>query len=153
MPRLCVRNGAINDTAKLEPLCAGDESAPFGMNETLGRGMRLVIRVVLLQTCSGLVAALACAMQGGMRAGLSALAGGGIVAIGTILFGWRTFAPGVAGAEVLNRALMAGEALKWFWLVVSAWAALSVLKLPPAPLLVGLILAQFGYWLGLIRFK
>ena len=81
---------------------------------------------------------------------MSALAGGAIVAIGTAVFGWRMFAPGIASAPTLNRAMMAGEMLKWFWLVLAVWASLTKLKLLPMPLLVGLIVAQFGYWFGLV---
>jgi len=46
--------------------------------------------------------------------------------------------------------MMAGEMLKWFWLVLAVWASLTKLKLLPMPLLVGLIVAQFGYWFGLV---
>ena len=76
--------------------------------------------------------------------------GGLIVAVGTAAFGWRLFAPGVASAQVVKRALMAGEALKWLWLVLAVWLALTKLRLAPLPLLAGLMAAQFGYWFGLV---
>lgn len=66
------------------------------------------------------------------------------------MFGWRMFAPGIAPASVLQRAMFAGEALKWLWYLLAIWAALTRFKLEPLPLLVGLIVAQFAYWLGLI---
>jgi F0F1-type ATP synthase assembly protein I len=120
------------------------------MTDTVNRAKRLVARVVLLQAAGAVVVALIFWMASGSRAAMSALAGGAIVAIGSAVFGWRMFAPGIAGAAVLKRAMMAGEMLKWCWLVLAVWGALAKLQLPPMPLLVGLIVAQFGYWFGLV---
>jgi ATP synthase protein I len=123
------------------------------MNDALGVGKRLVIRVVFLQAgCAALVAVLFGALRGA-AAGWSGLAGGLIVAIGSGVFGWRFFAPGIAPAAVLRRALFAAESLKWVWYVLSVWAALAHFKLPPLPLMTGLVVAQFGYWLGLVGMK
>ena len=123
------------------------------MNEVLDVGKRLVLRVVLLQTgCAALVALSFGALQGSAAA-WSGLAGGLIVAIGSAVFGWRMFAPGVAPGPVLRRALFAAESLKWFWYVFAVWAALARLKLPPLPLLTGLVFGQFGYWIGLVGMK
>jgi F0F1-type ATP synthase assembly protein I len=116
-------------------------------------GRRLVVRVVLWQTgCAAIVAAL-CWAEFGAAGALAGLAGGLIAAIGSALFGWRMFAPGIAAAGILQRALFAAEALKWFWYVLAIWAALAGLKLMPLPLLIGLIAGQFGYWFGMVRFK
>ena len=119
------------------------------MKRDAPNGRRLVARVVLWQTgCAVLVAALCWAAFGAAGA-LAGLAGGLIAAIGSALFGWRMFAPGVAAASVLRRALFAAEALKWFWYGL----AITGLKLMPLPLLIGLIAAQFGYWFGMFRMK
>jgi F0F1-type ATP synthase assembly protein I len=123
------------------------------MNTVSSAGMRLVLRVVLLQTgCAAAVALLFWATQGA-TAGWSGLTGGLIVAAGSGLFGWRMFAPGIAPATVLQRALFAAESLKWCWYVFAVWAALTRLKALPMPLLTGLIVGQFGYWFGLIGKK
>jgi F0F1-type ATP synthase assembly protein I len=123
------------------------------MSEALDAGKRLVIRVVLLQVgCAAAVALLFWPLQG-VWAAWSGLAGGLIVAIGSGLFGWRMFAPGIAPATVLRRAMFAAESLKWFWTALAVWAAFARLKLSPLPLLTGLAVAQFGYWLGLIGMK
>jgi F0F1-type ATP synthase assembly protein I len=120
---------------------------------TIGHGKRLVLRVVLLQTvCAGAAALLFGCLQGAPAA-VSALCGGLIVAVGSAVFGWRLFAPGVAPATVLRRALFAAESLKLFWYVLALWAALARLNMLPLPLLTGLIGAQFGYWIGLIGMK
>jgi ATP synthase protein I len=117
------------------------------------RSTRLVIRVVLLQTgCAVLVACLFF-VGVGPRAGLAALAGGMIVAIGSALFGWRMFKPGVAGAGTLGAAMYAGVALKWAWYALALYIALRELQLDALPLLTGLVFAQVGYWVGLLRLK
>jgi F0F1-type ATP synthase assembly protein I len=124
--------------------------APFAMNDVVGNGRRLVMRVVILQTvCAGVVG-LAFGVSEGGAAAWSGLTGGLIVAAGSALFGWRMFAPGIAPASVLQRALFAAESLKWCWYVFGVWAAFARLKLLPLPLLTGLVLGQFGYWIGLL---
>ncbi|GAC1303888.1 MAG: hypothetical protein NVSMB10_06320 [Steroidobacteraceae bacterium] len=119
----------------------------------VGTEKRLVLRVVLLQTvCAALAAALFGLLRGpdAARAGFT---GGLIVAVGSAIFGWRMFAPGVAPAATLQRAMFAAAALKWCWYVMAVWVALTRLSFPPMPLLTGLVVAQFGYWIGLIGMK
>jgi F0F1-type ATP synthase assembly protein I len=123
------------------------------MNNAPGAGMRLVMRVVLFQAGAAAAAAVVFWAVQGAAAAWSGLAGGLIVAIGSGVFGWRLFAPGIAPPAVLRRALFAAESLKWFWYVLSVWAALARLKLPPLPLMTGLVFAQFGYWFGLVGMK
>jgi F0F1-type ATP synthase assembly protein I len=123
------------------------------MNDMGRQGKRLVVRVVLLQTaCAALGSALFWMLQGAAAA-RAGLAGGLIVAIGSAVFGWRMFAPGIAPAATLQRALFAAEVLKWIWFVLAFWAAVARLKLQPFPLMAGLVFAQFGYWVGLIGMK
>ena len=126
---------------------------PFAMNNVPVRGYRLVVRVVLLQAGCAALAASVFLMFKGASAGLAALVGGLIVAAGSAVFGWLSFRPGVAGAAVLSTAMYAGMALKWLWLVLALYVALARLKLGAAPLLIGVVAAQLGYWAGLIRRK
>jgi F0F1-type ATP synthase assembly protein I len=121
------------------------------MSDVPVRGKRLVIRVVLLQTGCALVVASVFFVFGGEPAGVAALVGGLIVACGSLIFGWRMFKPGIAGGAKLSSAMYAGVALKWLWLVLALYVALGLLKLQAAPLLIGLVAAQLGYWVGLIR--
>jgi F0F1-type ATP synthase assembly protein I len=124
--------------------------APIAMNNIAGHGQRLVMRVVLLQAgCALIIGSLFWSLKGA-AAGWSGLAGGMIAAVGSALLGWRMFAPGIAPATVLRRALFAGEFLKWFWYVLALWAAFARFQLMPLPLLSGLVIAQFGYWVGLV---
>lgn len=111
------------------------------------------MRVALLQAGSaGALASIFLAI-GGVAAAGAALAGGLIAAVGSGLLGWRMFLPGIAPAPVLRRALFAGEALKWTWTIFALWFALARWRLAPLPLLVGLIVAQFAYWVGLVGMK
>ena len=109
-----------------------------------------MLRVVLLQAGCALIVGLGFGIARDAAMGWSGFAGGAIVAVGSGLFGWRLFAPGIAPATVLRRALFAGESLKWCWYVLAVWAAFARFKLTPLPLMTGLVIAQFGYWFGLI---
>jgi F0F1-type ATP synthase assembly protein I len=122
------------------------------MNIT-GLRLRPVLRVVLLQAACATLTGLLFGIFGGIAAAWAGLLGGLIVAVGSALFGWRMYAPGVAAAGKLFRAMIAAESLKWIWYVLALWAALTRLKLLPAPLMVGVVVAQFGHWLSLIATK
>jgi ATP synthase protein I len=124
---------------------------PFAMSNALVRSYRLVLRIVLLQAGCAVLVALVFLVFKGASAGLAALVGGLIVAAGSAVFGWRAFKPGVAGAAVLGTAMYAGVALKWLWFALALYIALARLKLEAAPLLIGIVATQFGYWVGLIR--
>jgi F0F1-type ATP synthase assembly protein I len=89
----------------------------------------------------------------GAHQALAALVGGLIVAAGSAVFGWRLFKPGVAGGATLTGAMYAGVALKWLWFAIALYLAIARLKLDAAPLLIGVVVAQLGYWAGLIRLK
>jgi ATP synthase protein I len=121
------------------------------------RGRLLVLRYAGVQmACAAVVAVGALALQGpgsGLRAAGSALAGGTIVALGNVVFGWRMFSPGIAPAGALARAWYVGEVLKWLWVGFALWAALGPAQLPPLPLLLGLVAAQIGFWIGVAAVK
>jgi F0F1-type ATP synthase assembly protein I len=126
---------------------------PFAMSDVLVRNYRLVVRVVLLQAgCAALIASVFLVFKGGHQA-LAALVGGLIVAAGSAVFGWRVFKPGIAGGATLTTAMYAGVALKWLWFALALYLALARLKLDAAPLLIGVVVAQLGYWVGLVRLK
>ena len=123
------------------------------MSDALVRSYRLVVRVVLLQAgCAALVASVFLVFKG-TSAAIAALTGGLIVAAGSAVFGWRMFKPGIAGGATLTTAMYAGVALKWLWFALALYLALSRLELDAAPLLIGVVVAQLGYWAGLVRLK
>ena len=143
--------GDGSQNVELEGSVAGP--VPFAMNEVLSRGKRTVVRVVLLQTgCAALVASAFLVFKGAHQA-LAALAGGLIVAAGSAVLGWRVFKPGIAGGATLTTAMYAGVALKWSWFALALYLAIARLKLDAAPLLIGIVVTQLGYWVGLVRLK
>jgi len=123
------------------------------MSNSLVHRYRLVVRVVLLQAGCSLLVASAFLVLKGESAGLAAVVGGLIVALGSALFGWRMFAPGIAGSASLTRAMFAGASLKWMWLLCALYFALARWKLDAAPLLVGVVVAQLGHWAAMVRLK
>jgi F0F1-type ATP synthase assembly protein I len=136
---------------QLESSAAG--SVPFAMSDVLVRSYRLVVRVVLLQAgCAALVASVFLVFKGAHQA-IAALVGGLIVAAGSAVFGWRLFKPGIAAGATLTTAMYAAVMLKWVWFAIALYLALARLKLDAAPLLIGVVAAQLGYWVGLVRLK
>jgi F0F1-type ATP synthase assembly protein I len=126
---------------------------PFAMNEVHGRGKRMVVRVVLLQAgCAALVASVFLVIKGAHQA-IAALVGGLIVATGSAVMGWRAFKRGIAASATLTMAMYAGVALKWLWFALALYFALAWLKLDAPPLLIGIVVTQLGYWVGLVRLK
>jgi F0F1-type ATP synthase assembly protein I len=123
------------------------------MNDIDGRGKRLVLRIAVAQLACTIVVAGLFALKAGWTAAGAAFAGGLIAVVGGAVFGLRMFAPGIAPAPKLAKAMYAAEGLKWIWILFAVWACLKLFKLPPGPLLTGLIVAQLGHWLGLFRFK
>jgi len=122
------------------------------MNIT-GLGRRPVLSVVVLQGACASLTGLSFLIFGGISAASAGFVGGLIVAIGSALFGWRMYAPGIAAADKLFRAMVAAESLKWVWYVLALWAALARLKLTAGPLIVGVVVGQFGHWLSLVASK
>ncbi len=121
---------------------------PVGAVNHKERGRHLVLRYAALQMGATVLVAAAALGVAGLAAARAALAGGLVVAIGNVVFGWVLFQPGIAPVRVLARAVFAGEVLKWLWVGVALWGALAVAHLAPLPLLLGLIAAQFGFWVG-----
>jgi F0F1-type ATP synthase assembly protein I len=146
-----ILTGGGSQNVQIEGSAAGP--VPFAMTEVQSRGKRMVVRVVLLQAgCAALVASVFLVFKGS-SAGLAALMGGLIVAAGSAVFGWRMFKPGIAGGATLTTAMYAGVLLKWLWFAIALYLAIALLKLDAAPLLIGVVAAQLGYWVGLIRLK
>jgi ATP synthase protein I len=146
-----ILTGDGSNNVEIEGSAAGP--VPFAMNEVLSRGKRMVVRVVLLQAgCAALVASVFLVFKG-PSAALAALVGGLIVAAGSAVLGWRAFKPGVAGGATLATAMYAGVALKWLWFALAMYLAIARLKLDAAPLLIGIVVTQLGYWVGLVRLK
>ena len=107
---------------------------------------------MIFQLCAiGLVGLGFCV--GGWRAGLAAWCGGGIIVIGNALFAWRLFADGIAPTRRIARSVYAAEVLKWAWIAIALYVAIAMLQLAAMPLILGVVAAQFAFWVavGFIR--
>lgn len=118
-------------------------------HDPASRGKALVLRFAAIQMLAALVIALGVGVFSGWSAVQAAVAGGAVVAVGNVIFGWRLFTPGVAPAARIARAMWLGEGLKWLWVVLAVWLALTTANLAPLPFLLGLLAAQVGFWLGI----
>ncbi len=122
------------------------------MTETARRGKRLALKFAAVQLASTSLAALVFLALSGANAARSAVAGGLIVALGTLVFAWRLFATDWPAASAA-RGFYAGELLKWVWVLGAFALALTRGGMEPLPLLVGLLASQCGFWVAMGIFK
>ncbi|TLX23123.1 hypothetical protein E5S66_03620 [Thermomonas fusca] len=111
---------------------------------SVNAGWRLALRVVVFQIIATLATAAACYISG-PRAALAALAGGGAMALGSLLAAWGAFGGGVAGAGVALGRLLLGTAVKWLVVIVGLYLAMAVWKLPAVPVLAGAAMAAAAF--------
>ena len=122
------------------------------MNDTARRGKRLALKFAAVQLAGTGLAALVFLMSSGANAARSAVAGGLIIALGTLVFAWRLFATDWPAASAA-RGFYAGELLKWVWVVGALALALTRGGMEPLPLLIGLVASQCGFWVAMGIFK
>lgn len=122
------------------------------MTETARRGKRLALKFATVQLASTSLAALVFLALSGANAARSAVAGGLIVALGTLVFAWRLFATDWPAASAA-RGFYAGELLKWIWVIGAFALALTRGGMEPLPLLIGLLASQCGFWVAMGIFK
>ena len=122
------------------------------MTETARRGKRLALKFAAVQLACTSLAALVFLALSGANAARSAVAGGLIVALGTLVFAWRLFATDWPAASAA-RGFYAGELLKWVWVLGAFALALTRGGMEPLPLLVGLLASQCGFWVAMGIFK
>ena len=122
------------------------------MRNSIAHGWRVAVRTTLLQIGATLLVALIASMFN-LRIGLATLAGGAIIAIGNMIFAVRLFGRGVAPARNALRSAYTAEVLKWFWLCLALYIAIAVVKLPFSGLIIGILAAQFSFWIALIAIR
>jgi F0F1-type ATP synthase assembly protein I len=122
------------------------------VTDTARRGKRLALKFAAIQLASTGLAALVFLVSSGANAARSAVAGGLIIALGTLVFAWRLFATDWPAASAA-RGFYAGEVLKWIWVVGAFALALTRGGMEPLPLLVGLLASQCGFWVAMGIFK
>lgn len=122
------------------------------MNVTARRGKLLALKFAAIQLACTSLAALVFLVSSGANAARAAVAGGLIIASGTLVFAWRLFATDWPAASAA-RGFYAGEVLKWIWVVGAFALALTRGGMEPLPLLVGLLAGQCGFWVAMGIFK
>jgi ATP synthase protein I len=110
------------------------------MDNSLAAGRRLAMQVVLAQLAVAVVAGLAFLTRG-IPSAVGALAGGLVVALGTLLLALPVFAPAPAGGGTMLARFAAGTLLKWIVVIVGFYLILAYWRLPALPALVSLVAA------------
>lgn len=86
----------------------------------------------------------------GYAAGVAAAIGGCIAVANNVFFAWRVFAGGVVPAQTVLRRFYLAEIVKILVTAVLFLGALTVLKLPFLPLLLGYGVTFAVHWLSLL---
>ena len=116
----------------------------------LPQARRLAASVVLGQVAVTVVAALICFAVWGSTAGWSALAGGGISALASVVMAVLCFRrSSLANPHRALRGLYVGEAAKLATVVVLFVLVLRTLKVAPLPMLGAFMATLIIYWVAL----
>lgn len=108
------------------------------MFNSLVANRRLAFRLVAAQAAVTAAVTAGFLLQG-PRSAIAAAAGGGMVALGSLVMAWRALpAPALSAGAVLSR-LVSGLLLKWFVVVAVLYLALARFALPPLPLVAGMV--------------
>lgn len=119
----------------------------MALSTQLAHGRHLVARIAILEVVLTLVVSAAFAFVGFESARASAT-GGGLVVLGTLLFGWRMFAAGVGSAGTALGSMLIGKALQWITLALGLYVVIGVWHWPVLPVVSGVVAAQVGFWIG-----
>jgi ATP synthase protein I len=117
----------------------------------LPRARRLAFRVVLGQAAVAVIAALIAWAVGGVRAGLSALVGGGIATAGSLVMAVLVMGGTLAGnAQRALSAFYLGEALKLVLVAVLFVIVLKVMRVAPLAMFAAFAATFLVYWIALL---
>ena len=105
---------------------------------SMAANRRLALTVVAAQALATVVLALAFLVLSGKPAALAAAMGGGALALGNLMMGWRSMRGAYPSAGFALAGLVAGIVLKWFVVIGALYLALARFGLPPLPLLAGM---------------
>jgi F0F1-type ATP synthase assembly protein I len=119
------------------------------VHDPIAASRRLALRAVAVQAAVALPVALAFLAGGGLRAAISAATGALALALGTSLATLLSLR-GALPARFAFAALLAGTMAKWLVVFVALGIALHVWRLPPLPMLAGMV-AGLVAWLACLR--
>ncbi len=115
--------------------------------DPLAASRRSALRAAVIQAVAAFVVALLFLLQGGTHA-MAAGVGGGALALGHWLAACVSLS-GVVSARVAFVRLLLGTGLKWVVVIGTFTTALGVWRLPPLPMVVGLVAGGLAYFLAL----
>lgn len=110
------------------------------MHDPLSTGRRLASRAIVWQAGATALASLAF-LALGVREALAAAAGGGAVVVAALVSLALALGGGIRPAGIAMARLLLGMAAKWATVAVALVLGLAVWRLPPLPLLVGVLVA------------
>lgn len=124
------------------------------MLNSLAAGRRSALRAVACQVVVGVLVSLAFLVQGPQSAVSAGIAGGSL-ALGSACAAVLALG-GVVSAQAAFARLVLGMLVKWCVVIAAFVVALGTWRLPPVPMLVGLVAGVLAYtwainWLGPVR--
>ncbi len=87
--------------------------------------------------------------DGSVATGL--LVGGGVSALGSLVFALSVFAAPTTNSRVVLRRMFRGEALKMALVAVLFYLAITVLRVKALPTMVGFVATLVVFWVALLR--
>ena len=116
----------------------------------LPRARRLAFGVVLGQAGATVIAALCAGAVGGQLAGLSALVGGGIATVGSLVMAGLVFGNGAGSAQGAVSAFYVGEVVKLAVVAVLFVVVLKVMRVAPLAMFAAFAATFLVYWIALL---
>lgn len=118
------------------------------MHDPVAAGRHTALRATGLQAVVVAVVAAAFLLQG-PRAALSAATGGAALVAGHLVAATVALGGGIVSARVAFARLLLGIAGKWLVVVAVLAVALGAWRLPPLPMLAGLVAGLLAYYVAL----
>ena len=114
------------------------------MHDPVAAGRQTALRAIGLQALVAVLVATAFLAQG-PRAALAAAAGGAALVAGHLVVAAVALGGGIVPARVAFARLLLGIAGKWLVVVAVVAVALEAWRLPPLPMLAGLVAGLLAY--------
>jgi len=117
------------------------------VHDPLSADRRLALRAIAWQAGATALAALAFLAYAASWA-LAAAVGGGSLLLGSAASAWMALGGGVQPAGMAMGRLLAGVIFKWVVVLAVLLLGLAGFRLPPLPMLVGVLAATLGFVLA-----
>ena len=113
------------------------------MHDPLSTGRRLASRAIVWQASATALVALLL-LPFGVREALAAAVGGGAVVAAALVSMLIALGGGVGSAGIAMARLLLGMAAKWATVAIVLFLGLAIWRLPPLPLLLGVLMATLA---------